>query len=263
MNDEEECAIQRLITIVERLRSPDGCPWDKAQTIRSLRPYLLEECHEFLVAIDHSDIDDIRNELGDLLLQLVLYARIYEEDGLFNLNDAAEAICNKLVRRHPHVFDKQTGQENVDLDQQWESIKQGEKINAGKQPSMFEQVDSDLPPLLAARKISEKAARIGLDWPDAKSVLDKVREELDELEEAMQDENDADIEHELGDLIFSVVNLSRHLKMESALALRKSLIRFTDRTLKVETILQGQNRTFKDVGSTELDRLWNQAKKTE
>jgi uncharacterized protein YabN with tetrapyrrole methylase and pyrophosphatase domain len=128
---------------------------------------------------------------------------------------------------------------------------------------MFEQIDSDLPPLLSARKISEKAARIGLDWPDAKSVLGKVREELDELEEAMQADNEVQIEHELGDLIFSVVNLSRHLSMDSALALRKSLVRFTDRTLKVDSILQGQNRTFMETDNAEIDRLWNRVKKDE
>ena len=259
----QECSIQRLITIVERLRGPDGCPWDKEQTTSSLRTFLLEECHEFLVAVDHASCDDIRDELGDLLLQVVLHARIFEEQGLFDLNDAAESICNKLVRRHPHVFARKQEHETVDLDIQWNTIKQHEKTAAGKTPSLFEKIDSDLPPLLTARKVSEKAARIGLDWPDAKSVMDKIREELDELEEAMSHKRENEIYHELGDLLFSVVNLARHLKVDTDIALRMNIERFTCRVQHMESTLISQGRTFNDVGSAELDQLWNQAKNCE
>ena len=259
----QDYPIQRLVTIVERLRGPDGCPWDKEQTTSSLRSFLLEECHEFLVAVDHASCDDIRDELGDLLLQVVLHARIFEEQGLFDLNDAAESICNKLIRRHPHVFARQQEHETVDLDIQWDTIKQNEKKAAGKTPALFEKIDSDLPPLLTARKVSEKAARIGLDWPDAKSVMDKIREELDELEEAMSNESENEIYHELGDLLFSVVNLARHLKVDTDIALRMNIERFTCRVQHIESTLTNQGKTFNDIGSAELDRLWNQAKKNE
>ena len=263
MKDVPDCSIQRLIAIVERLRGPDGCPWDKAQTTSSLRPYLLEECHEFLGAIESANADHICSELGDLLLQVVLHARIYEESGLFDLNDAAESICDKLVRRHPHVFAKQPEHEMVDLDLQWEAIKQKEKTTTGKIPAMFEQIDSDLPPLLTARKISEKAARIGLDWPNAQSVVKKIREELEELEAAMQADKADEITHELGDLLFSVINLARHLKVDTEIALRKNLIRFTNRVQQMESTLHSEGRTFKDLTFPELDRLWEQAKQLE
>ncbi len=263
MKETPDCSIQRLVTIVERLRGPDGCPWDKVQTTNSLRPYLLEECHEFLGAIKQENSKEIRDELGDLLLQIVLHARIFEEQGLFNLNDAAESICNKLVRRHPHVFARQVEHETVDLELQWETIKQNEKIAAGKGPSLFEQIDSDLPPLLTARKIAEKAARIGLDWPDANSVIEKIREELDELEVAIQNNQEDEISHELGDLLFAVVSLARHLNVDSDVSLRLNLARFTKRVQHMESALHRRGQTFQDVTISELDRLWEQAKKNE
>ena len=263
MKDRPDCSIQRLIDIVERLRGPDGCPWDKAQTTSSLRPYLLEECHEFLGAIDRANDDHVRDELGDLLLQIVLHARIYEEKGVFDLNDAAESICDKLVRRHPHVFAKQPEHETVDLDLQWEAIKLKEKTSTGKSPALFEQVDSDLPQLLTARKISEKAARIGLDWPDAPSVVKKIHEELEELEAAMQADKEDEITHELGDLLFSVINLARHLKVDAEIALHQNLIRFTSRVQQIESSLQANGQTFKDITLSELDQLWEQAKQFE
>lgn len=263
MKNGQDCSIKKLVAIVERLRGPDGCPWDREQTTTSLRPYLLEECHEFLGAVNHANSDDIRDELGDLLLQVVLHARIFEEQGLFSLNDAAESICNKLIRRHPHVFARQQEHESVDLDLQWETIKQNEKATAGKTPALFEQIDSDLPPLLTAQKIAEKAARVGLDWPDAKSVMVKIREELDELEKAIQDEKEDEIIHELGDLLFSVVNLTRHLKVDPDISLRMNLERFTSRVHYIESTLHNQGRTFKDIELSELDQLWEQAKKIE
>ena len=263
MKETPDCSIQRLIDIVERLRGPDGCPWDKEQTTSSLRPYLLEECHEFLGALKQQNNEDIRDELGDLLLQIVLHARIFEEQGLFNLNDAAESICNKLVRRHPHVFARQAEHDTVDLNLQWETIKQNEKLSAGKGSSLFEQIDSDLPPLLTARKIAEKAARIGLDWPDANSVIGKIREELDELEVAIQNNHEDEIYHELGDLLFAVVSLARHLNVDSDISLRLNLARFTSRVQYMESALQSLGQTFKDVTFSELDRLWEQAKKNE
>jgi MazG family protein len=263
MSDRSDCSIYKLISIVEKLRGPDGCPWDKVQTTDSLRPYLLEECHEYLCALEQNNNINIRDELGDLLLQIVLHAQIFKEQGVFTLDDAADSICNKLIRRHPHVFDKKSGDEGVDLDLQWETIKESERDSTGKAPALFDSVDSTLPPLQFARKISEKATRIGFDWPDAKSVLEKIREEVDELEEAMQNEDRDAITHELGDLIFSTVNLARHLKVDTELCLRQNNVRFIGRIQQVELSLRSQNKTFSDVTTTELDRLWEEAKQTE
>ena len=260
MTERPDCSIQRLISIVERLRTPDGCPWDQAQTIDSLKPFLLEECHEFLGAIDRATTDDIKDELGDLLLQVVLYARIFEEQNIFTLHDAAESICNKLVRRHPHVFNPQPENSNPDLNLQWEEIKQSEKAGPGITPGLFEQLDADLPPLLAAHKISKKAARVGMDWPDSKSVLLKIREELDELEKAIDDNDEDAINHELGDLLFSVVNIARHLNVDTELSLRQNNARFISRIQFMESTLQTQNRTFSDCTISEMDQLWERAK---
>lgn len=263
MSDRSDCSVLKLVSIVEKLRGPDGCPWDKEQTTESLRPYLLEECHEFLCALEQENNNDIRDELGDLLLQIVLHAQIFKEQGTFTLNDAAESICNKLIRRHPHVFSKIDYKEPIDLDLQWDEIKQSEKKSSGKSPSLFESIDSDLPPLQIARKISEKAKRIGLDWPDAKSVLNKIREEIDELEEALQGGCRDEITHELGDLLFSTVNLARHLNIDAELSLQQINMRFINRVRHMESALNNQNRTFNDVTITELDSLWNQAKQSE
>lgn len=263
MKDRPECSIERLIEIVAELRGPDGCPWDKAQTTNSLKPYLIEECHEFLAVADGPDADDIRDELGDLLLQVVLHARIFEEQGLFTLDDAAASICGKMIRRHPHVFSGQQQQTMIDLDLQWERIKSDEKLSAGKTPGISEPLDSDLPILQSALKISKKAARIGLDWPDARSVLKKVREELDELEEAIDANSPDTINHELGDLLFATANLARHLNLDTELSLRQSLVRFTNRVQYIEKELRGQDKTFSDINIQELDRLWESAKMAE
>lgn len=263
MSDRSDCSIYKLVSIVERLRSPDGCPWDKAQTTDSLRPYLLEECHEYLCALEQANNEEIKDELGDLLLQVVLHAQIFTEQGVFNLNDAAESICTKLIRRHPHVFAKKNNEGSIDLELQWELIKQSEKDLSGKTPSLFETIDTDLPPLQIARKISDKAKRVGLDWPDAKAVLNKIREEVNELEEAMANGSSDEISHELGDLLFSTVNLARHLKVDAELSLQQINLRFISRVRNIEATLHNQNKTFKDVTIEELDNLWNQAKQNE
>ncbi len=263
MNDKPECSIQKLISIVKRLRGPDGCPWDQAQTTASLRPYLLEECHEYLCTLEQSNSEETRDELGDLLLQIVLHAQIFAEQQIFSLNDVAESICNKLIRRHPHVFARETVSATTDLDLQWETIKQSEKAGTGNTPVLFETIDPDLPPLQFSRKLSEKASRIGLDWPDANAVLCKVREEVNELEEAMQNESVDAITHELGDLLFATVNLARHLDIDAELALRQSNLRFTRRVQRIDTILNNQGLTFNDLNSKELDQQWEEAKRAE
>jgi MazG family protein len=262
VNDRTENSIQKLISIVERLRGPDGCPWDKAQTTASLRPYLLEECHEYLCAIEQSCHENIRDELGDLLLQVVLHAQIFKEQKQFTLEDAAESICEKLIRRHPHVFTEQTS-DDIDLDLQWEAIKLSERSNANDDPSLFDSIETTIPPLQYARKISEKAKRIGLDWPDTKSVLNKIREEVDELEDALQSRSQDEISHELGDLLFATVNIARHLDIDTEIALHQTNIRFTNRVRQIESILKQRNKSFKDLSITELDSLWEKAKQIE
>lgn len=263
MSDKPDCQIQRLVSIVARLRGPDGCPWDREQTTDSLKPFLLEECHEFIGAVEHENSDNIRDELGDLLLQVVLHARIFEEQDLFRLEDAAEAICNKLIRRHPHVFNPEQNDSQTDLDLQWELIKQSEKSSESRNAGLFEHLDNHLPPLLLASKVAKRATRVGLDWPDAKAVLHKVREELDELEEAMLDGDERDMEHELGDLIFSVINLSRHLNIDTEIALRHNISRFVARVAHIESALQCLGKDFSDITPSELDHLWEMAKLSE
>jgi MazG family protein len=263
MNERSECSIHKLVSIVERLRSPDGCPWDKAQTTDSLRPFLLEECHEYLCALEQENNQDIQDELGDLLLQIVLHAQIFKEQGTFTLNDAAESICNKLIRRHPHVFAKQENKEPVDLDLQWEAIKLSEKNSSKYTPSLFDSIETDLPPLQLAKKISEKAKRVGLDWPDAKSVLDTIREEIDELEEALQVGSVDEITHEIGDLLFSTVNLARHLNIDAEISLQQMNLRFISRVQHIESALHAQSKIFSDVTIEQLDRMWGRAKQAE
>lgn len=258
---EERYGFDDLLAIMRRLRAPGGCPWDAEQTHESLKRYLLEETYEVIEAIDTGNPELLKEELGDLLLQPVFHAVIAEEAGDFAMADVIQTLCEKLVRRHPHVF---ADLEIKDSDAQvanWEKIKKAEK--GEERRSALSGIPPHLPALLKAQKIAEKAARVGFDWEHVDQVMAKVMEELHEFEEAMGQGSQERMEAELGDLLFAITNLGRFLALDTEEALRKTLQRFQQRFGYVEEELHAQGRHLQDATLTEMDLLWNQAKKLE
>ena len=266
-------AVDRLVAIMARLRGPDGCPWDREQTLETLRPYVLEETYEVLEAIDDGDSEAHREELGDLLLQIVFQARLAEEEGRFDLGGVADAISEKLLSRHPHVFgpgardaDARPGPEASDIRdadavlRQWAALKRKENEAKGKGKSVLEGVPRALPALARAERLTEKASRVGFDWPDASGARAKVAEEIAELDEAIASGNRAHVEDELGDVLFAVANLSRKLGVPPEEALRGTLGRFIARFQYVEGALERQGRAPGTATLAEMDRIWDEAK---
>lgn len=250
-----------LLNIMRRLRGPGGCPWDAEQTHESLTRYLLEETYEVIEAIDTKSPEHLKEELGDLLLQPVFHAAIAEEAGYFAMADVIQSLCDKLVRRHPHVFgDLQISDSDAQVEN-WERIKKAEK---GKErPSALSGVPPHLPALLKAQKITEKASRVGFDWEHADQVFAKVMEELHEFEEAWEGGDETRMEDELGDLLFAIVNLGRFLSLNPEEALRKTINRFQRRFQYVEENLQSQGKKMNETPLAEMDHLWEEAKKLE
>jgi len=262
--------MERLLRIMDKLRDPGGCPWDREQTLRSLTPYLLEEAHEVIEAIESGDAQHHREELGDLLFQVVFQARIAREEGKFDFAAVCEAISDKLTRRHPHVFGDVTVSGSREVVKNWERIKADERKEKGQEArSAIGGVPVSLPALVRAERLTEKAGAVGFDWPDARSVLDKVREELAELEEAMASgapdhpQARARIDHELGDLLLALANLGRWVKVHPEEALRGTLRRFENRFQFIEEKLRERGRTPRDSNLAEMDALWNEAKERE
>lgn len=246
---------------MHRLRAPGGCPWDAEQTHASLKRYLLEECYEVIEAIDAGNDDLLKEELGDLLLQPLFHAAIAEERGAFGIDDVIDTLCDKLIRRHPHVF----GDEKIATSEEqivnWEKIKKAEK--GVERKSALAGVPPHLPALLKAQKISEKAARVGFDWEHVDQVFAKVLEELHELEETMEARDEARMEAELGDLLFATVNLGRFLSLDPEEALRKTINRFSSRFAHVEQTLHDRGVHLKDATLAEMEELWHEAKQLE
>ncbi|MSM41523.1 MAG: nucleoside triphosphate pyrophosphohydrolase [Geobacter sp.] len=253
-----EPGFERLMTIMKRLRGPAGCPWDAEQNHESLKRYLLEECYEVLEAIDANNDELLKEELGDLLLQPVFHAVIADERGAFTMDDILASICEKLIRRHPHVFGDDTIKSSDEQIVNWEKIKQQEKGNERR--SALSGIPPHLPALLKAQKITEKAARVGFDWEDSDQVFAKVLEELREFEESVVSGNREEMEAELGDLLFAIVNLGRFLSLTPEEALRKTIDRFTSRFSYIEQTLQGQNISMQDATLHEMESLWQEAK---
>ncbi len=254
-------AMRDLVDIVARLRAPDGCPWDRAQTAGSLRPYLLEEAYEVLDAIDRADDDALRKELGDLLFLVALIARTAEERGAFTLHDVLAGISEKMVRRHPHVFDPaHTDDGDPGSIAAWEARKANEGDAAR---SVLDGVPGALPALLRAHRISEKASAVGFDWPDAPQVREKVDEELAELDAAIADGAPDAIGDELGDLLFTLVNLGRHLPVGAEDALRGATAKFERRFRALERALAAQGRTVHDTPPDALEVVWSEVKADE
>lgn len=270
--------ITRLLEIMAALRTPDsGCPWDLEQNFSTIAPYTVEESYEVADAIERGDMDDLRLELGDLLLQSVYHARLAEEEGHFDFGDVVEGITAKMIRRHPHVF----GTEDVTAEQYsaqgmakgtWEKIKEEEKAEAKERriaagypekpenASILDDVPSTLPALTSALKLQKKASKVGFDWNDSRLVLDKIKEEISELETEVGQGDSAASEEEFGDLIFSLVNLARHLDIDAEKALRRTNRKFRDRFAHIERRLKEQSMSFADTSLDQMERHWQEAK---
>lgn len=258
--------IDALAAIMERLRDPlAGCPWDRAQTIDTILPYSFEEIHELAEAIDEGQWTAIRDELGDLLFHIVFYARIAEEAGQFTLADVAGVICDKLLRRHPHVFGAGEYLSGRERAASWENIKQAErerhKLSADTQTGTFAGVGKALPAMIRALKLQRRAAGVGFDWKERLPVLEKLEEEIAELRDEVMGSGDRRrIESEIGDVLFSCVNLARHCGMDAENALRLCNNRFERRFDFIETTLARQGRRPEDASLDELETLWQEAK---
>ncbi|MDI6874296.1 bifunctional methyltransferase/pyrophosphohydrolase YabN [Candidatus Solincola sp.] len=246
---------RRLVDIVARLRGPGGCPWDRRQTHESLARHMVEEAHEAVDAIGHRDWDHLCEELGDLLLQVVLHARLGEEEGTFDIGDVLRLIIEKLVRRHPHVFGEAEARTPEEVISRWERIKAEER----GEPSLLEGISEGLPALIHAYKLQSRAARVGFDWGAGEEVLPKLREELREVEEALR-EGEGDLEEELGDLLFTVVNMCRHFRVDPEIALRRSARKFAARFRAMEEECRRRGRPLEDMSLEELDSLWEESK---
>ena len=254
-------AIERLIEIVDRLRGPEGCPWDRSQTLQSLRPYLLEEAHEVLDALDEADPDSLCGELGDLLFQILLLARIAQDDGSFSLEDVATRIADKMEERHPHVFDPDfSGEEDPGSVAAWEARKARQR---GPDGSMLDGIPRALPALLRAHRMGEKVARVGFDWPSLARVRDKVDEEIQELDEAIVTGDEGAIAHEYGDLLLAAANLGRFLALSPEDALRQANNRFARRFRDVERQASTNGVLLHELELEALEVLWQQAKQRE
>jgi len=250
----------RLVDIMARLRAPGGCPWDREQTHESLRPYLLEETYEVLEALDGGEPTAIRDELGDLLLQVVFHAQLAADADRFTIADVTRAITDKLVRRHPHVFGDVQVRDASDVVRNWTRIKGEERRASGADADTFAGVPVALPALARAQRLGERAAHVGLDWPDAAGVLGKLHEETRELETAVAGGNGEAIEHELGDVLLTLVNLARHLGFHAELALQGANARFVSRVRHLEAATRAHGKCLSDLRPDEIDRLWQDAK---
>ncbi|MBO4630802.1 MAG: nucleoside triphosphate pyrophosphohydrolase [Lentisphaeria bacterium] len=257
--------IDELLKVMKKLRSPEGCPWDRAQTHQSLMPFIMDECGELLDAIAAEDDANFKEELGDVLMHIVLHSVMAEERGAFTFDDVVEGITAKMISRHPHVFGREavsSASEVVDL---WEKVKAKEKNHAPRaNASKLDGVANHCPALLQAEKVQKKAAKVGFDWTEQTQILDKIGEEYQELREAVQAGDDEHIDEELGDLLFAAANLSRFRKRDSAeLLLARATAKFRKRFQRMEKMLSDNGKKIEDCSPEEMDALWNRAKAEE
>ena len=258
--------ISHLIEIMAALRTPgSGCPWDLEQNFRTIAPYTLEEAYEVADAIARDDLDGLKDELGDLLLQVVFHARMAQEQGAFDFADVVETITAKLIRRHPHVFADADGNTAKDVEALWERIKAAEKIERGEEAKngALAGVPVALPALTRALKLQERAARVGFDWNDPRAVLAKIREEADEIEAELDCGDKSRMAIEVGDLLFAVVNLARHFDADPEGILRQTNLKFERRFSAIERALRARGKTPGDASLAEMDKLWDEAKAAE
>lgn len=255
-------ALRELEALMARLRAPDGCPWDREQTFRSLIPCTIEEVYEVVEAVEADDRPGLREELGDLLFHVIFYSQLAREEGAFSLAEVIAMVTAKMIRRHPHVFGPRKLETAQEVVQHWEAIKQEEKASSGP-ASLFDGLSSRLPALLWAYKVQQKMAKVGFDWPDAEGVLEKLAEELEELKTARLERNADAIEEEIGDLLFTAANLARHLGVHPESALRRATLKFMSRFRHIEQRLQADSRTVADTPLDHLEALWQESKAAE
>lgn len=249
----------KLVKIMEKLRAQGGCPWDRKQTHESIKPYLIEETYEVISAIDSGNDEELKEELGDLLLQIVFHAQMAGEENRFDIDDVAETIVEKLIRRHPHVFGNVKVSGSDEVLRNWEKIKKSE----GKK-SIFDGVPEGVPSLLKARRVQEKAKRVGFDWDNIDGTLEKVEEEFKELKEAIQTDKKEKISEEFGDLLFSLVNVSRFLSIDAEDSLRQTIEKFMKRFKNVEKMITDKGeKNLESYSIDEFDEFWEEAKKEE
>jgi tetrapyrrole methylase family protein/MazG family protein len=259
----QQSSFEELVAVMARLRGEGGCPWDREQTHASLKPYLVEEVYEALEAIDQGDDAELRRELGDVLLQVVFHAQIANEEGRFSIEEVCRSIVDKLIRRHPHVFGQTLAENAEQVLANWERIKQDERREADKPDSALEGVPRQLPALLRAQRIQNKAAKVGFDWKQVEGPLDKVEEEWGEFRRACQGGSAQELEEEFGDLLFALVNVSRFLKLDAEETLRRAVDKFERRFRAVEAVFRAQGRQMQESTLEEMDQVWDQVKRGE
>jgi MazG family protein len=258
---DREPPIKQLVELMARLRDPDGgCPWDLQQNFASVVPYTIEEAYEVADAIERGALAELKDELGDLLFQVVFHARMAEELGLFNFNDVVDAVVNKMTRRHPHVFGDAVVSSIAHQSEEWERLKREERV-AKQHESLLDGVTLSLPALSRAEKLQRRAARAGFDWDSVDGVVAKVGEELAELQQALKEGERGAIEDELGDLLFSCTNLARHLGIDGEQTLRRSCQKFERRFRAMEQQAQSSGRSLVELSATEQDQLWESVKR--
>ena len=256
-------AFQRLVDIMRRLRGPGGCPWDREQTIQSLRGFVLEETYEVLDAIDNDDHQTLRGEIGDLLFEGVFLAQIESDEGRFEVGDSLREIAEKLIRRHPHVFATAEGVDTPGkVVEQWEQIKAREQTDAGKKRALLSGVPKSMPALLRAHEIGTRVAAVGFDWARTADVVDKIEEEVAELREAVANEGLARAEEEMGDLLFSIANLARKLGIEPESALRKANDKFTKRFTALEATFEQRGGSVHEATLEQMEEVWGEVKRS-
>jgi MazG family protein len=253
---------QQLVELMSRLRGVNGCPWDREQTFDTIKPYTLEETYEVLDAIDRREWNEVAEELGDLLLQVVFYAQMAEEQKLFAIGDSLDAINQKLIRRHPHVFGDESAESAGDVKRIWGEIKAAEKKEKGKEEtSILASVPRAMPALVEAQQIASRAAGVGFDWENPEQVVDKLHEELAELDEARRHASQPALEDEIGDLLFVLVNLARFVKVDPEQALRRTNAKFRERFGYIERKLAERGKKLEDSNIAEMEELWQEAKR--
>ncbi|MBW1971955.1 MAG: nucleoside triphosphate pyrophosphohydrolase [Spirochaetes bacterium] len=254
-------SFSRLINLIETLRGKDGCPWDKKQTIDSIKPFVVEECYELVEAIDEGSLSGIKEELGDLLFHIFFIAEITKEIKAFDINDVVEHITKKMIRRHPHVFGNKKVKNAKEVELNWSELKAKEKQN--KRSSLMDGLPKSLPALIRAFRLTERASKVGFDWEKASDIFPKIKEELSELEEEIKKKKINNVEEEVGDLLFVIANLARLLKINPEDALRKSVNKFEKRFRYIEKSLKKEGKSLNDATLEEMDKLWEKAKEKE
>ncbi len=256
-------AVQQLLALMAELRDPEtGCAWDLKQDFQSLKAHTIEEAYEVVDAIQRDNIEDLKDELGDLLLQVIFYCQIANEDGLFNFNTVVSGLSDKLIRRHPYIFGDIKDSTQEQREQAWEQVKATERLaKSDNSSSRLDGIPKCFPALIQATKIQQRAANSGFDWTEVEPVIAKIKEELLEVEEARSKADQDSIEDEIGDVLFAVVNLARHTQVDAETALRRASLKFSNRFQYIETRLEQNGQIMEETPLVELDMIWDEAKK--